>query len=186
MVIPAISQAQNRPSNTGSGPSTLLIILCTSIPGLIGTVILLGVYIYCISKIINDTRTQAVRLIHYRQTEYNNNDDNDNDDNDDAAVATLVPQQLLAFSLPQTSELRQPVNTDSDSIDETVNDRSLSNQPPPSYYEVQEQGKALPSYTEAIQENRLQESVETINAAGPSEVTVAQEQRQLQETAATS
>ncbi len=41
----------------------------------------------------------------------------------------------------------------------------------------------MPSYTEIIQDNRLQESVETINAARPSEVTVAQEQRQLQETA---
>ena len=189
-MIPAISQAQNRPSNTGSDSSTSSTLLIgglgVGIPGLIGIAIFLGIICRVMKDRINHPRTRATstRRIQYRQT---NNDDNYNDnDNDDAAtatVATLAPQQRLAFSLPQ---LRQPVNTDSDSISETVNDRSLSNQPPPSYYEVQAQEKALPSYTEAIQENRLQESVETINAAGPSEVTVAKEQTQFQETAATS
>ncbi len=167
-MIPAISQAQNRPSNTGSDSSTSSTLLISGlgvgIPGLIGIAIFLGIVCRVMKDRINHPRTRTIstrvdpgvrriRLIHYRQTEYNNNDDNDNNNNDDnddvaTAAATLAPQQLLAFSLPQTSQLRQPVNTDSDSIDETVNDRSLSNQPPPSYYEVQAQGKALPSYTE--------------------------------------
>ena len=85
--------------------------------------------------------------------------------------------------VPQTSALRQPVNTESDAIGETVNDRSLSKEPPPSYYGAQAQGTSLPSYTEVIQKNPLQESVDTINAAGSSEVIVTQEQ--LQETATT-
>ncbi len=83
--------------------------------------------------------------------------------------------------VPQTSALRQPLNVESDAIGETVNDRSLSNEAPPSYYDVQTQEQVyIPSYTEVIQENQLQES---INAAGSIEVTVTQEQ--LQETATT-
>ena len=93
-------------------------------------------------------------------------------------TAATGPQYTFTISNPLTNALKP----ESDAIGETVNDRSLSNEPPPSYNEVQEQGTALPSYTEVIQENRLQKS---INAAGLSKVTVAQEQRQLQETATT-
>ncbi len=182
-VIPAISQAQNRPSNTGPNFSPLIYGGLGGIPGLICIAICLGCMCRHLRHRNNHPRrfmfrvepiagVRTARATYQRGAEYN-------------AAATIQPQQPIAFSIPmvpQTSALRQPVNTDSDSIGKTVNDRSLSNEPPPSYYKVQEQGTALPSYTEVIQENRSQESVETINTAGPSEITVDQE---LQETVTT-
>ena len=186
-VIPAISQAQNRPSNIAPKSLTLLI---SGISGGIGVIICIA---FCVGIVCRralrdknnprrsnnsrvEPRVRTDRVTYQRGEEFN------------ATAATIPPQQHITFSIPmvpQTSALRQSVNTESDSIGGTVNDRSLSNEPPPSYFDVQAQKRALPSYTEVIQENRLQESVETINAAGPNEVTVAQGQIQLQKTATT-
>ncbi len=178
-VIPAISQAQNRPSNIAPKSLTPLI---SGISGGIGVLICIA---FCVGIVCRraprrsnnsrvEPRIRTGRVTYQRGEEFN------------SVAATIPPQQHITFSIPmvpQTSALRQSVNTESDSIGGTVNDRS--NEPPPSYYDVQAQKRALPSYTEVIQENRLQESVETINAAGPSGVTVAQGQRQLQKTATT-
>ena len=178
------SQEQNRPSNTGPTSSTPPFVIGIASTGAsIGALIIIAGFLahvcHCILKERERRSSRLITLVrvtHLREEEFN------------AAAATIPPQQPITFSIPmvpQTSALGQPVITESDAIGETVNDRSLSNQPPPSYYDVQAEKRALPSYTEVIQENRLQESVETINAAGPNEVTVAQEQRQLQKTATT-
>ncbi len=179
-VIPPISQSQNRTSNIDpSGLSWLYYV------AIVVGVVCITVCLICIcchlrkrnNRPQESTRSNVVpRFIETSGATYHNQRGAEYN-------VDTRPQQTFTFSIPMVRALRQPVSTDSDSIDEIVNDRSLSNQPPPSYYEVQAQGKDLPSYTETIQENRLQESVETINAAGPSEVTVAQEQMQLQKTA---
>ena len=129
----------------------------------------------------------CLRKRHNRQRESERSRANYRNQREAEYNADTRPEQILTIRIPMVpaSALRQHVITESDSIGETVNDRSLSNEPPPSYYDVQAQKRALPSYTEVIQENRLQESVETINAAGPSEVIVTQERRQVQATAAT-
>ncbi len=165
-VIPAISQSQSRPPNTAGSDSTVMLI-----GGLVG--VLLGLTCcMCMTFVCrvlknyrnNHQRTRVEPRVRALTVTYQNG----------AAAPTLPQQQPLAFSIPtvpQTSALR-PVNTNSDTIAETVDDISLSNKPPPSYYEVQAQETALPSYTEVIQENRLQESV---NVASSSEVNAAQE-----------
>ncbi len=183
MVIPPTRQSQNRPSDTSPSGSSLYY------GGVVGgvisiTVCMIFIYCCCLRKRYNRQRESTSRHVvprfietsranyrNQRGAEYN---------------ADTRPQEILTIRIPMVpaSELRQPVTTESDDIGETINDRSLSNEPPPSYYDVQAQKRALPSYTEVMQENRLQKSVETINAAGPSGVTVAQEQRQFQETSA--
>ncbi len=154
-VIPAISQAQNRPSNIGLGNSES--------PMLIGGLSGAGIGVICIAVCLGcmcrhlrqsnhlrrynnsqvEPRVRTGSITYQRGAEYN---------------VDTIPQQPLAFSLPMVPQTRQPVNTESDAIGGTVNDRSLTKEPPPSYYDVQAQKRALPSYTEVIQENRLQES----------------------------